>query len=86
MGSTVFPLCTKASAAHPQSGGLFEDTVRDPGVAGPGAASILWPALGDLQHGQEGFLRNVDLADAFHATLASFCFSSSLRLREMSPP
>jgi len=40
----------------------------------------------DAQNGQEGFLWDIDLADAFHALLPSFCFSSSLRFREMSPP
>ena len=40
-----------------------------------------------LQHRQKGFLRNVDLADALHALLSLLsAFSSSLRLREMSPP
>ena len=31
-------------------------------------------------------LRNFDVADVLHALLPAFCFSSSLRLRVMSPP
>jgi hypothetical protein len=39
-----------------------------------------------LQRGDEGFLRDLDLAELAHALLALFCLSSSLRLRLASPP
>ena len=39
-----------------------------------------------LEHREKCFLRDLHLADPLHALLPSFCFSSSLRLRVMSPP
>ena len=35
----------------------------------------------DLQHGEEGLLRQLDRADGLHTLLALFCFSSSFRFR-----
>ena len=44
------------------------------------------PVVPELEHGQERLLRHLDAADLLHPLLALLLRSSSLRLREMSPP
>ena len=45
-----------------------------------------FPLLIHLQNGHEGSWGTSTLPMAFMRFLPSFCFSSSLRLREISPP
>ena len=47
---------------------------------------IFFGGLADLEHAEEGLLRDLHAADALHAAFAFLLFSTSLRLRLMSPP
>jgi hypothetical protein len=48
------------------------------GTSAVNRGELLFVGRGDLEHREEGFLRNIDLADALHAALAFFLFFEQL--------
>src|SRR5258707_13328795 len=64
---------TKSSAvAQRQQERKFRQRAKQKNGARLPGRLLVVGGRGDLEHGEEGFLRNVDLADALHAALAFF--------------